>query len=487
LRLIEPWLAQGKPVGRVTSVDNKWTGAVLHVDRARLMIPLPLPQPDKSASARLAATGKPATASSSQDTLFVVAGIPESSQAFLLSPAVLRSLPLQRVAGGTRIALPSPDDGFVLITEDAHVIQVFRQRVASQGANFVRAQRDFANQEAALITSAVRRAPKLGQTNDALRRAMAVNMQLAQIDPLLTAGRIEQAHSLASSAVGALRQISDDQRRIAIADTPLDSNPLAVSDETLPECADFENSLATLSPRENLLYGGDFEDLVQMTEAGWRHESQELPGVVAGAELSAGDPRQGRFCLELRATTADAASETLSHAPVLITSPAVPVGEGQAVEISGWVRIDGSISGEELQIIDSLGGPELSLAVAETEGWQPFRMVRGVPRSTELRLSFVLAGIGCAKIDAIMVRPLRQPMPRRLPEVPDPLANVNRGVSSPAAQPSPAQFPPPPLPHVESVNVPPLDAQPQGQSPEPDSTATTNVVNGPLFVAPQTR
>jgi hypothetical protein len=173
---------------------------------------------------------------------------------------------------------------------------------------------------------------------------------------------------------------------------------------------------------------------------------------------------------------------------VLITSPPLPVSEGQAIEISGWVRVDGATSGDDLQIIDSLGGPELSLTIRESKGWQPFRMVRGVPKSTELRLSFVLAGIGCAKIDAIMVRALRQPMPRRLPEVSSsPFTKTDRGVSSPTGQPGPQLFPSPPVPQVESVNIPPLDAQPPPQLPATDSTATANGITGPLFAAPQTR
>ncbi len=65
----------------------------------------------------------------------------------------------------------------------------------------------------------------------------------------------------------------------------------------------------------------------------------------------------------------------------------IPVEHGQIIEIAGWVRIDESIqeSIDGLEIVDSLGGPELALTVRQTEGWQPFQIVRGVPESTELR------------------------------------------------------------------------------------------------------
>jgi len=59
----------------------------------------------------------------------------------------------------------------------------------------------------------------------------------------------------------------------------------------------------------------------------------------------------------------------------------------------------------------------LSLAVRETNGWQEFRMIRGVPNSTELRLTFALSGLGSACIDGVMVRAFAPPEARRLPAV----------------------------------------------------------------------
>ena len=41
LQLIEPWLAGGKAISQVYSSDGAEIGVLLHVDRARLLIPLP--------------------------------------------------------------------------------------------------------------------------------------------------------------------------------------------------------------------------------------------------------------------------------------------------------------------------------------------------------------------------------------------------------------------------------------------------------------
>jgi hypothetical protein len=120
------------------------------------------------------------------------------------------------------------------------------------------------------------------------------------------------------------------------------------------------------------------------------------------------------------------------------------VTSGQLLEITGWVRIDEPIVGSErgLHIIDSLGGPQLALTIRETPGWQPFQMIRAVPESTELQLTIALTGTGTARLDAVMVRALEMPSPRRLPPA-DPFDDNS-----------------------------------------PETAATDN--SGPLFIAPQT-
>jgi hypothetical protein len=133
--------------------------------------------------------------------------------------------------------------------------------------------------------------------------------------------------------------------------------------------------------------------------------------------------------LELQAAD-DSGAQLLTRTDPLvwIVSPPVPLDEHKVVEITGWVRADRAFSspGSGLVIMDTIGGPELSLVVGETSGWQSFRMIRAVPRATELRLTFALTGIGTAKVDGVMVRTLEQPTARRLPEIngPEPPATA---------------------------------------------------------------
>ena len=158
-----------------------------------------------------------------------------------------------------------------------------------------------------------------------------------------------------------------------------------------------------------------------MTTVGWQHVSHPLAGVEARAELSTDNPHHGRYCLELRASAATPKQTAafVPSAPIWITSPPVRVEKDQIVEITGWVRVDDPITGsvDGLQIVDSLGGAELTLTIGRTSGWQPFHIVRAVTESTDLRLTFALTGLGTAHIDGVMVRTLQQPVARRLPPV----------------------------------------------------------------------
>ena len=83
------------------------------------------------------------------------------------------------------------------------------------------------------------------------------------------------------------------------------------------------------------------------------------------------------------------------------------------VEVTGWVRIDEPITGhaDGLQVVDNLGGPDLSIRIRKTDGWQLFRIVRHVPASTNFQLTFALHGFGKVRLDAIMVRPLAAAVP----------------------------------------------------------------------------
>jgi len=415
LQLIEPWLAGGKVIQRTLSGDGRQTGVLLHVDRARLLLRL---ENDNSLTSRTtAATAK----LPSNEIVFTVPGVPEPSQLLYLSPVAMRALPSQRIAGGTKFALPARDDGFVLITEDPRVIQSLAQRVARDGAKTVQIERDLALQHGRALSATIQRLGQLGIHSDAATNALAaINQQLAQLESLITSGQLQQSHDLARAVIQNIEQAQVVMPRCVPPRAALDSNPLAASIDTLAECAAFERATQSLRPSENLLIGGDFEDLAQMTQLGWQHVTSKISNIQTSAQLAGVEPQHGIYCLELSAVGELAAQDQEPPTNLLwIVSPPLAVAQNAIIEITGWVRIDKPFAeGSGLEIIDSLGGPDLSLRVGQTSGWQPFRMIRAASEPRQLQLTFMLNGLGSAKIDAVMVRLLEQPRPTRLPAVP---------------------------------------------------------------------
>ncbi len=435
LQLMEPWLAGGKVVCRVASTDGRYEGVVLYVDRARLLVPYAA-QPAKQSSSVAA---KSPTA---KEITFLVPGVSESSQAYFVTPVSMRSLSsslsMQRVAGGTRLTLPAAAGGLVVITEDPQAVQGLRQRIARQAAQTLRLERDFLVARAQSMTEIDRRLTQFGmKPNLSAADAAAMNARLVQLDSLMNSGQLELAQELVASVSADAGRLIDEQQHAAGATTGLQSSAFGLTYNRLAEFAAIQRSFENLRGGESLLAGGDFENLGEMMQQGWQHVVHPTAGAATHAELSSEQPEHGTYCLQLQATAAsDGQSADFAEPRVWIVSPAVSLEADKTVEITGWVRVDQPFGtpGEGLAIIDTLGGPELSLVVGETSGWQMFRLVRAVPQPAELRLTFALTGVGSAKVDAVMVRTLQQPIARRLPAVP---GSSSAGTPSTAVTPGP--------------------------------------------------
>jgi hypothetical protein len=414
LQLLEPWLAGGKIIGDINSTDQSRSAVIMQAEYARLIVPLPTPNHGVATST---------TAITRMDgKTFVIPGVPESSQVFVLTPVELRPLPGQRVAGGMRVVWEGDDDAFLLLTEDPQVIAGFRKQVARDAHRVVRLERDLTAATAATVADTLRRLSSLGVTNNVAGGAVAsIDAQLRQVDALLTAGKAPQAYQLAGTIRRTMQDVAETQFRAVAGATEVGTNPLALSYDQLAAQAQFLRRINALRASDNLLFGGDFEDLGQVTGVGWQHVCHPSKGIKAHAELSTESPYHGRHCLELRVVpeASDQVPACVADAPLWITSPIVPVEPGQILEITGWVRVAAPITAsvDGLQIIDSLGGPELALTIRESSAWRPFQMVRAATRRDDLRLTFVLTGIGTAHIDGVMVRSLEQPTARRLPPV----------------------------------------------------------------------
>jgi len=202
--------------------------------------------------------------------------------------------------------------------------------------------------------------------------------------------------------------------------------PADVSFATLPWHARWSDRINASRLGPNRLLGGDFENLQSLLQAGWHHDRHAAPGIQTTADLVADAAHSGFTGLRLtvRADNPEKPPAMIETPPVWIISPAIPVEAGQMVCISGWVDIPKPIAGsvDGLLIIDSLAGETLAERIGQTEGWQEFTLYRMVPRSGQMDVSFVLTGLGEARLDDVRIQvlelvevtrhPNRTPRPR---------------------------------------------------------------------------
>jgi hypothetical protein len=394
LQLVGPWIAGGHVVGQVACSEPAHAAVLLSVDGARLLVPAAAAGPHAAPSAPCS---------------FVVPGVSDANQVHLLMPASLRLLSLKRVAGGAQIVLEAGNDGLVVISDDPQAIAGLRAQIARNGPAAVRVERELAGLERDEVAATAQRLAQLGfAAGDAERTAAACEPLLRQSDALIAAGRLDPAHSLVAAARQRLLQSARALRGAVGQPAALGSYPLGLCHGTLAEHASLLRRLETPRGGDNLLYGGDFEDVSQLTQFGWRHTGQPPADIDARAELVSDRPYHGNYCLRLSAAAAgpDALLAADAAPPVEISGPPIHVAAGSLIQITGWARASGAEEGGRLIIGDSLGGDELALSVAATDGWQPFQIVRAMPAGGDFRVSFALVGLGTAEVDAVMVRAL---------------------------------------------------------------------------------
>jgi hypothetical protein len=413
LDLLEPWVTSGEFLTTVTSSsDPDISGAVLQTDRSRLLIAMWSGRGGQFVAGQAAANNIP----------LVVPSASEASDVYLVSPAGLRPLQHDRVAGGVRVVV----DEFglttaVLLCQDDLALAELTRRLASVQSRAAELQRQAAGQKFMQVGELDRQLQARGKTVRAANDWLAdAREHLGLADQRLGSGSVSEAYLEAQRAMRPLRMLERKHWEAAVAELagPV-VHPLAVSASGLAEYYRSSELISQLQTGTNLLPGGDFENFDRTLGAGWKHFRHPHEGLASTADLSPIDPRRGRYALRMsvKATDEKLPQAIVETAPIWVTSARVQVQAGQYVRISGWVNVPipviGSVDG--LMIFDSLGGQPLALRYGQTGDWQPFSLVRVAPQSGPLWVTFAMTGLGEASIDDIRIEPLEVGTPGNTP------------------------------------------------------------------------
>ncbi len=344
----------------------------------------------------------------------VVPGIPEDNEFYELTPVGLTPVRHKRISGGTAIAL---DDfaltTLVLITPDPLVANAMSRRAAELAPRAAQLQRAVAMAMLAEAETVDRRLMGQSQLPPAAASLAAARAELGRADQLLAAGNAAEAYRAARNATHPLARWKREvwERAVKPLATPL-ADPLAVCFNTLPDELMFRAAMVNSPAGENLLSGGDCENLQGMLQVGWRRFDHPQPGLQTFVELSPYAPYGERMSLhlEVRPSTPDKLPPVVESPPLWITSAPVHVQAGEVVCIRGKIRMSTPVVGsvDNLMVIDSLGGEALAERITPADGWREFVMYRAAPRADNLTVTFALSGIGEAWIDNVTIQPVRR-------------------------------------------------------------------------------
>jgi hypothetical protein len=404
LDLIEPWLAAGTFVAIVPGSEPRLLAGVLQTERARLLVPL------WSIPGAQFAPGQSAANSVS----FVIPGVPESNNAYLLSPGELQPLKHKRVTGGTRVTLDEFGlTAMVLLTQDPLIANSLTRRAAQVGPRAAELQRQLATIK---LQEVQQLSQRLAGANPAVDTQVAgwlsaSQQSLQRSDGFLAARQYASAYLHAERGMRPLRMAERSQWQATVAGlrSPVTS-PTALCFRTLPWHRELMARVGRSPAGENRLPEGQFEDLGSMLQAGWNHFQHPAPAITSEANLAPAAAHSGQMGLRLAARPNDpeVAQALVESPPVWISSPGVPLEAGQVVLIHGWVQIPTPLTGsvDGLLILDSVSGEPLAERIGETVGWQEFTLYRAAPQAGSMSLTFALSGLGEVWLDDVTIQPL---------------------------------------------------------------------------------
>ncbi|HJT79523.1 MAG TPA: hypothetical protein VJ739_20165, partial [Gemmataceae bacterium] len=408
LKMLEPLLLSGESPSWIGTGSGDVKAALFRGEKALLLLPM------WEGRGAQYVPGQASVASLS----ITVPQVPDSWQAWEVSPGLVRPLKAQRMAGGTQVILPEFGlTGAVVFTADngptGLVVRLQDQarrtrKLAAQWAH------DLAEVE---LQKVARIYAELEQTNhrvnDGQERLTRAREHLQRCAREWNDGEYSEAYLEAKRAVRPLGILMREtwEQAAGDLDAPV-ASPYAVSYFTLPQHWQFASQLKQAVSLGNALPHGDFEQAANVPAETWTAQTITLDEVELSARRVTDGPHEGKQCLELeiKPKKNEQAPGALERTFLGIHSPAVRLQPGTLVRISGWVRLPSAVSAsaDGALLYDSAGGEPLAVRLTGAiKKWKQFTWYRRVPASGTINVTLALTGLGKAYFDDVRIEPLR--------------------------------------------------------------------------------
>lgn len=422
LEMIEPLLATATSRQWIETSSKDVKAAVIRGPKGVLVLPIWLGKgsqfvPGQSAVPRL---------------VINVPQVPQSHQAWEVSPGDTRGLRAERVTGGSRITLPEFGlTSAVVFTSDTSLVVRFQEQARSRRQLAAQWTYDMALYEMEKVLRVEEKLENQGHVLPDGKQLLEDSQARLRTAKQHWDNRLfAEAYRESQRALRPLRILMRAQWEQATKslDSPV-SSPYAVSFFTLPRHWEFMDRVGKAIATGNVLPGGDFEIIPERVQDSWRPEDPTLDEVEMTVERVADvtipqngkpgtappppvteAPRQGKQCLRLqvRPKNKELPPQALERTMLALTSPVVHLQPGSLVQISAWVRIPKKIeaSADGALLYDSAGGEPLALRLTEPMPWKKLSLYRRVPDSGTLHVTLALTGLGSVYFDDVRIEPL---------------------------------------------------------------------------------
>lgn len=427
LQLVEEWFADGHALPTLARSNHPLVNSsVIQAGRSRLLVPIWQEQHNQSAVG-------PAVVG---NVRYVVPGIPETYNAYHLTPGRLIPLNAPRVAGGIKIELDEANlNSLIFFCEGDAVYAQVERRAKSMGARAAYLACRLAELELSMteqVLNVLKRAkdanaiPVHPKDNlplfampeqESMLRTTKEALDLAKDLANRTPPDYARAYLQAERATRGLRFAG---RSLWLEATRNDLNlcmtPVSVSFATLPLYLSLHQRTNRGKLGTNRLPGGDME-VRSLEQAGWESMAHKVEGVfVAAKDVSPVAARLGQSGLRLAVAPSNPSEKPkqLETIPLWVVTPPMTVRMGEMICVQGWIRIPQPLEStvDGLMIFDSLGSEELALRFLHTSGeWREFALYRNVPTDSNYYVVFALNGIGEVHLDDVHVSAVQFDVP----------------------------------------------------------------------------
>ena len=368
----------------------------------------------------------------------VVPQVSQSNQAWEVTPADVRGLRCERVAGGTKITIPEFGlTSAIVFTADNDVVIRFQTLVRNRRQTAAQYTYDMALYELEKVLKVEENLESQGHSlPDAQHLLADAKSRLKTARERWDNRDFAEAYREGERALRPIRILMRAQWDQAIKglDTPV-ASPYAVTFYTLPRHWQFMDEVKRSGVMSNVLPGGDFEIIPERTQDSWKVEEKTIDDVEfqaqrvtqfnapiipkAGANSKDAKtaakaetiemPHEGKQCalLQIKAKKAPA-PPALERTQLALTSPTVTLQPGTLVQISAWIRITEAIKASQdgALFYDSVGGEPLAIRLTDPMPWKKITLYRRVPASGNISVILALTGLGAVYFDDVRIEPL---------------------------------------------------------------------------------